>query len=144
VAQAIDAKSAASSQHSEIPLKESIMNTITVTTIHKAIYCAIGAALLIGLAGVSTAAGTQPQDVQTKTVRYEDLDLSKPAGAKALYDRIRVAAQEVCSFSGGWDWRQAAVDRTCTENAIDGAVKKVNSPTLTTLRFGSQTLLASK
>jgi UrcA family protein len=120
------------------------MNTITRTKLHRAGYSAVGAALLIGLAGASIATDAALPDAHSKTIRYDDLDLSKPAGAKALFSRIRVAAREVCSFPGSVDWLQSVIDRACVENAIDGAVKKVNSPLLTSLRFGSETRLASK
>jgi UrcA family protein len=117
------------------------MNTTKVSKIDIALCCAFAAALL-GLAGVSTATDSAPPAAHGKTIHYADLDLTKPAGAAALYSRIRVAAREVCGFSGG-DWPQSVIDRACVENAIDGAVMKVNSPALSTLRFGSKTLLAS-
>ncbi len=115
------------------------MNTLR-TKIDIAFYCAFGAALLIGLVGISMATDTAPAVVHSKTVRYADLDLTKPAGAKVLYGRIRVAAREVCGFG---DWPLPVNYQGCVDGAIDNAVTKVNSPALTTLHLHGKTLLAS-
>ena len=137
VAQAIDAMSVASSQNFNTEEYNMTIRTKLLT----AIYCAFGAAAFIA---ASSAANAGTLDVRTKTVRYDDLDLAKPAGAQALYSRIRVAAREVCESLPGVVWSEAAAEHACIEKAIDGAVEKVNSPGLTTLRFGSDIRLASK
>jgi len=109
------------------------------TTLRAAALSAFGALVFIA---ASTAADAGTLDVRTQTVRYDDLDLSKPAGAQALYSRIRIAAREVCQSLPGVVWSETVTERTCIEQAIDGAVIKLNSPGLTTLRFGSEIRLA--
>ena len=58
-----------------------------------------------------------------RTVSYADLDLSKPSGAKTLYRRISVAAQQVCTIPGFKDLGESANEQTCIAKAIDAAVR---------------------
>jgi UrcA family protein len=106
------------------------MNTIIRTKIHAAIYCVLGTAAL-GALSTSAQAEDQPR---SKTVKFADLDIQTPEGAKVLYQRIRVAARSVCEDG---DPILRAAEYQCVEKAIDNAVKKVNAPYLTALRFGS-------
>jgi len=116
------------------------MNTLIRTRLVTAIYCVLGAA---GVCALAASAGAE-EDPPSKIVRYSDLDISHPAGAKALYARIRAAAREVCSLSTGHDSVLRGVVKGCVDTAIDDAVRKVNAPELTTLRFGGDIQLASK
>ena len=60
-------------------------------------------------------------------VKFADLNISKPSGALVLYDRIRAAAQGVCSYY----WFKADADEAlCVHAAIANAVTKVNQPAL--------------
>jgi UrcA family protein len=118
------------------------MNTTFRTKLYTAIYCTLGTAALCALSASVQAAD---QDVLTKTVKFADLNITSEAGAKVLYGRIRAAARDVCEASGGRDLFLAAAAHACIEKAIDKAVKDVNSPVLTSLRFGSGGVrLASK
>jgi UrcA family protein len=109
------------------------MNTIR-TKLYTAIGCALGTA---ALGVLSTSAQAADQDVPSKTVKFADLNIATPDGAKALYNRIRVAAREVCGKSAGGDPILSQATSGCINEAIDNAVKKVNAPYLTALRFGS-------
>jgi UrcA family protein len=84
------------------------------------------------------------QDPPTKTVRFDDLNLSSSAGAKALYTRIRLAAQEVCNLSTGGDPGMRSAARACINKAVDDAVLRIHAPNLTTMRFGGEIRLASE
>ena len=117
------------------------MNKIIRTTLYTASYCAIGAAALCTL---TTPAVASEQDAPTKTVRFDDLDISKAAGAEVLYRRIQAAAQEVCLLYVSRDLHLVAVQRACIEQAIDNAVRSVNAVALTELRFGSALRLVDK
>ncbi len=118
------------------------MKSTLHTTLLSVIGMAFGAA---ALCTVSMSASAAPdQDLRTETVRFDDLDLSKPAAAKILYSRIRGAARDVCEYSMNGDWLEREIGHACIEKAIDNAVKKVNTPALTALRFGSDVRLASK
>lgn len=105
------------------------MNTIS----HTPLYAAIGLVMAIAaLSALSTTAAVANTDVQTMKVQIDDLDLSRSPGARTLYRRITSAARLVCGTN------------TCIEQAIDRAVKQVNAPTLTRLRFGADVKLAKQ
>jgi UrcA family protein len=116
------------------------MNKSIRLTLYTALCCALGTAALGGLA----TAGTAEEDLPTKIVRFDDLDIAKPAGAKVLYHRIQAAAFEVCRGPSGREFQLMGRDHACIEQAIDAAVRSVDSAALTELRFGSEFRLASK
>ena len=74
-------------------------------------------------------AGT-PEESAQRTVRFADLDLTRPAGVAVLHQRIRAAAQEVCQPVSEHDLVMLAASRTCVTDAIARAVKDVNVPAL--------------
>jgi UrcA family protein len=112
------------------------MNTIR-TKIYTAIFCALGTASL----SVLTISVGAAEDLPQKTVRYADLNIAQPAGAQALYGRISAAAREVCDRSIGWDPIERLAMRACVDKTIDNAVKKVDEPALSALRFGGTDVL---
>jgi UrcA family protein len=70
--------------------------------------------------------------VPTATVRYADLDLNTHNGVKQLYRRIQIAAIEVCrSTEPLGSLLSSEAHQACLHNAIGGAVRSVDSPTLT-------------
>jgi UrcA family protein len=74
-------------------------------------------------------------DVPHATVKFDDLNLSSPDGAAALYGRIKVAAHDVCR-SFDTDNRQQfylmGVNK-CIHSAVRNAVAKVNEPALSAI-----------
>jgi len=73
------------------------------------------------------------QDAPSVQVRYDDLDLSRADGVKALYRRIRNAAENVC---GAAETRSPALTRQwrdCFHTAVDDAVRTVDRPMLSSL-----------
>lgn len=117
------------------------MNTTIRTKIYTAIACVMGTAALCTALSTSVEA----EDAPHKTVRFSDLDITKSDGAKVLYTRIRAAAQDVCEISSGSDPILRLAVKGCIEKAVDKAVKDVNAPMLTYLRFGTTDVrLASK
>ena len=87
----------------------------------------------------SALAGTAPDDgVRQETVRFGDLDLTRPAGAQELYRRITHAARDVCeTFSPGGS-AVGISNRVCIDRAIAQAVADIDSPLLTE-RYERQT-----
>lgn len=86
------------------------------------------AALSLSASQFAAASDTVTQSI---TVSYGDLNLSNPAGASALYQRIRGAARKVCTVAGESPYEVQDLDkRQCILDAIDKAVMKVNSPVL--------------
>jgi UrcA family protein len=117
------------------------MNTSIRIKIYTAISCFMSTAALCS--AVSTTA--EAEDVPSKIVKFNDLDITTPAGAKVLYKRIRAAARDVCELSTGTDPIMSQSNKVCIDTAIDRAVRKVNAPMLTNLRFGNTDVrLASK
>jgi len=84
-------------------------------------------ALATSLSTVSAADDPHPVSI---TVKYADLNVASPSGARALYARIRAAAQNACSYY----WFKTDADEfRCLHNTIARAVSKVNQPALSAL-----------
>jgi len=83
--------------------------------------------------GYTAAAGTSLSVTNSQlqyVVRFSDLDVSKAAGATALYARIRRAARIVCDPGESREMGLAAIYRECMEESIANAVAKVDRPLL--------------
>ena len=93
-------------------------------------------ATFIALAGTA-ASGTvvaHPDDqVLSKTVTYDDLNLESEKGAKVLYARLRHAAQDVCSPFESRELSRKQIWHTCVDNALASAVRQLNNPRVTAL-----------
>jgi UrcA family protein len=93
------------------------------------------ALLLLVAPGPSMAADAMKpasQSVYTDagtTIRFADLDLSKPQGVATLYARIRRTAHDIC---GDADGRYSLKER-CIARTIEDAVSRINEPPLTAL-----------
>lgn len=92
----------------------------------------VGSSLLSTLA-VAANSVTLSDEVPTVTVRYGDLNLASEAGARKLYQRLSVAAQEVCPAQDAHSLALLSYNRTCRANAIARAVHEINSPRLAAL-----------
>ena len=79
-------------------------------------------------AGLSAVAHAQPVrisgDIASLDVPYADLNLSHPAGAETMLNRIKAAAARVCGGRPDGRERQAAVHyRTCVQSATQNAMQ---------------------
>jgi UrcA family protein len=117
-----------------------IMNTKIQTTFPAAAFLLCGAMTMGGLQATARAAD---EGLPKQTVSYADLDISKPAGAKALYSRIVTAARQVCMDGAYKDLGVKRMVDKCTDHAIDNAVRKVDAPELSALRPSSVVHFAS-
>lgn len=77
------------------------------------------------------------------TVRYAELDVTKPAGAQALYRMIQQAAFDVCDGYVGRFSQMQTLKSACYKDAVANAVAAVGSPQLTALHGMQQTKLAA-
>lgn len=105
------------------------MNTMTIASrFQSPISIALAGIFSFGLPALPVAADSvAPLKV---TVKFGDLDISRPQGAVALYGRIRSAAEKVCSpFEGPGLMAKAHLD-ACIHKAIADAVMAVNEPAL--------------
>jgi UrcA family protein len=108
---------------------------MTISTIRNAIASAsLALALGTSLIANTAAADDQYTGLNKVTVSFSDLDLSKPAGAKVLYKRIRAAARKVCTptvtISPIYVGRHFYA---CYDEAVASAIAQVNRPMLTAL-----------
>ncbi len=99
----------------------------------------IGAAFIAsGL--IAGAAAAKDQDV---TVAYrvttQGLDTSQPAGARALYSRLRHAAQVVCTHGMRVDLKPLKDEDACFEKALADAIRSANKPLLTQVYLETHT-----
>jgi UrcA family protein len=67
----------------------------------------------------------------TLTVRYADLDLSRPAGAEAMYERLSEAASRVCGPREARVPKEQLERRICREQAIARAVAQIDNAPFT-------------
>ncbi len=114
----------------------------TTTQLHRA----ARKILIIGLTALTL--GTASTDVLASppsvTVSFAGLDLSRPAGAQVLYQRIERAAFEVCDvFVGGRFPEARAKASTCYKDAVANAVAQVNSPQLSAIHRARMLRLAT-
>jgi UrcA family protein len=83
------------------------------------------------------------QDTRSITVSYGELDLSKPAGAKVLYQRIERAALEVCNNFTEPFSEMRSKKSACYKDAVANAVAYVNREQLYTIHREHVTRVAS-
>ena len=87
----------------------------------------IATAIFGALASSFSAVSAADPNSASVTVKYADLNIASPSGARVLYERIRVAAHTACSYF--W-FKTAAHEARCVQNTIAEAVAKVNEPAL--------------
>jgi UrcA family protein len=116
------------------------MNSTIQYTARVATFFLCGA---IALGALQMTAQAADDALPSRRVSYADLDISKPAGAKALYNRIVRAANEVCAFNAFSSLGTNQKVSACVDHAIDKAVKDVDSPALSALRPSSPIHVAS-
>lgn len=100
------------------------MFTTITNSVQRSIIGSIGTVLCAGLcvaaaAGPAKAAEAQ-QFARVQTVSHADLNLSNPAGRAALDQRIKAAAETVCS-TGLNDTAAKSAESRCVRDAIAGA-----------------------
>ncbi len=84
------------------------------------------------LASLAFASPSQAQDEpKSRTVQFEDLDLSKSEDAAALFARIRGAAKSVCDAYNSRELIRHQHYIACVELAVSNAVMRVDEPLLT-------------
>jgi UrcA family protein len=102
--------------------------------------------LLLGLLGSSIAISAQAGGVkvdenrQTMTVSYSPADLRDPAAMHNLYGRLKVAARIVCGgdISGVREVQRVFAHRACASDALETAIKSIDSAALTALHRRSE------
>ncbi len=98
----------------------------------------LGAVMALTLTTLPAAAA---DEIVTKSqvVRFSDLNLSSDEGVRALYQRIRKAARQVCAQSTDWTQYERGGYRSCYFKAVNDAVDHVNRPALTAMHRTNMT-----
>jgi UrcA family protein len=83
---------------------------------------------------MTTAYSGKDQLIREQTVSYRDLNISNYAGAKELYERIAIAADNVCGIDDGEVGQIFDRDfEACKAGAIQDAVARVDDAQLTAI-----------
>jgi UrcA family protein len=104
--------------------------TMNIATPRTGLRALIATAIFGALAASFGAASAADLSSVSVTVKYADLNIASPSGARVLYQRIRAAAQSACSyflFETGTD------EAHCVRLTIERAVAKVNQPALSAI-----------
>lgn len=88
--------------------------------------------VLLGTSNNSPAGGYY------KKIGYSDLNLEQPADVGVLYERIKSAAQVICTDSTAiWGYHRKSYNR-CFKKTVDKAVKSIDNSVLTKLHQGQE------
>jgi UrcA family protein len=92
---------------------------------------AVVALLICGAEGMLFAAGASAAELESRAVRYSDLDLTRAADVARLYQRISAAAEQACGprLLTGSRLPQPSYLR-CFNDAVARAVARVDRPAL--------------
>jgi UrcA family protein len=97
--------------------------------------------IALALCGPSTTAAETDTGLRgtSKKVSYSELDLDKKEGAIVLYERLKIAARQVCSvrtYTVKGSLREAATRKACYRETLDAAVSQVNNVHVNKLHAG--------
>jgi len=107
----------------ETNVKELIMNMQNTNSALRMSWVTLAALSATMLVGVSHAAS--PDNVPSRVVDYQDLDLNSNAGVQALYRRIHFAADQVCGRADSRELARSQVKKACVERAVSDAIATV-------------------
>jgi UrcA family protein len=85
-------------------------------------------AILAAVSHTAHASGADEQGGVSVTIRYDDLNLSTPAGVDSLRRRISTAAAQVCTDRSGTDPLARMLEQGCMRRATDKALAQVKWP----------------
>ena len=85
-------------------------------------------AMLAVMSHATHASAADEQGGVSATIRYDDLNLSAPAGVASLKRRILRAAAQVCADQSGSDPFGKILLRRCVRRATDQALVQVKWP----------------
>jgi len=100
----------------------------------------LGAALVACTLFAGNVAAKDQEFTVAYQVSTEGLDLSQPVGVQALYSRLKLAAQVVCTHGMRVDLQPVADESACYEKALGDAIRSVNLPRLTQVYLATHTL----
>lgn len=93
--------------------------------------------MTLGLTTV-TASADERTGPETRVVEFVSLNTTSATAAEELYQRLRVAAQQVCVSAQGTMLSVRLQYRTCVDRALANAIKQLKQP-LVTQAYGMRT-----
>ena len=96
------------------------MKTVQTTALLTAILAAVSYA--------THASGVDEPSRVSVTIRYDDLNLSAPAGVASLKRRVSSAAEQVCADHYGSDPIGRSLRQSCVRRATEKALAQVKWP----------------
>ena len=96
-------------------------------------------ALALGAPSVAVAEADAGLKGTAKKVSYSDLNLDKEVGAAILYQRLRIAARQVCSVRTHTlkgSLHEAAARKVCYVDTLDAAVSQLDNQYMNNLHAG--------
>jgi UrcA family protein len=103
--------------------KDEVMHASKLVFMRPALIAVLGLAAFAGATGASAQAGATEN--QTIEVRYDDLDLSAPAGVERLQTRVRFAAKRICEYPGIVGIEAHRVRRDCLDETMANADRDI-------------------
>ena len=97
-----------------------------VKTANRVPFTLLTAILLTG--GWAASNAFADEEVRSEKVKFQDLNVDTPEGAKALYGRIHAAAKRVCSET---DPVLKVAEAACARKAMSNAIQSLELPQLT-------------
>ena len=94
------------------------------------------AAASLAAANTASAAPAFPEENDRISVHFGDLNLAKPAHARILVSRIRIAAKELCGPDVSGDVGRGIDRAKCIRDVQDRAIQSVNRPAVTAAYLG--------
>jgi len=98
----------------------------------KSLICTL---MFLAAAPAVSHAATSNRPINSVKVEYNDLDLSQPAGAAKMLNRLDTAAMEACGVDEGSlsDYKWAVHRSACHAASLNQAVAALDAPRLTEL-----------
>jgi UrcA family protein len=110
----------------------------------KTAFMSAWSALGVTVIACTLFAGSVAAEDQEFTVAYrvttQGLDVNQPAGARALYLRLRHGAEVVCTHGMRFYLKPVADEVACYEKALANSIRSANLPLLTQVYLETHTL----
>jgi UrcA family protein len=90
--------------------------------------------LASAVAAYADPPAVSPAVTQSAKVSLADLDLTRPAGARIAYERIKRVAERLCDDrEDAWSRYHAASYDACVRETVADAVRQIHAPALVAL-----------
>jgi UrcA family protein len=109
------------------------MNAQNFRGMKNTLIAALAGLSLTVMTGIAVAAARQADSLPAITVKYDAVAATTPAGAEALYKKIKSAAARVCERYESQELVRRTPWQKCYSQVVESAVAAVHQPVLTAL-----------